>query len=94
MNENACSFAYVSGSSLPGLGEWARTRLSKRFDLSMNSSTPIFRNIPRDYYNTMMAKHIGMLDPLLTMGKDYHLRQRYRGRKPSIQLIGEPGNNS
>ena len=74
--------------------DWVKTRLSKRFDLSMNSSKPIFRNLPRDYYNTMMAKHIGMFDPLLTMNKDFHLRQRYRGRRPSIQLIGEPGNNS
>jgi len=69
--------------------EWARTKLAKRYDLSINSEKPVFGNLPRDYYNTVMAKHISLLDPLTSQGKLYHLRQRYRGRRPPIQMIGE-----
>jgi GT2 family glycosyltransferase len=70
--------------------EWARTRLAKRHDLSINSEKPLFGNLPRDYYNTVMAKHISLLDPLTSQGKLYHLRQRYRGKRPPVQMIGEP----
>lgn len=59
--------------------EFARAKLSRRFEFSMNSSTPILGNIPRDYYNTVMSKYISMLDPLATLSKEYHLRQRFRG---------------
>lgn len=69
--------------------EWARTKLAKRYDLSINSEKPVFGNLPRDYYNTVMAKHISLLDPLTSQGKLYHLRQRYRGQRPPIQMIGE-----
>lgn len=69
--------------------EWARTKLAKRYDLSINSEKPIFGNLPRDYYNTVMAKHISLLDPLISQGKLYHLRQSYRGKRPPIQMIGE-----
>ena len=69
--------------------EWARTKLAKRYDLSINSEKPIFGNLPRDYYNTVMAKHISLLDPLTSQGKLYHLRQSYRGKRPPIQMIGE-----
>jgi GT2 family glycosyltransferase len=70
--------------------EWARTKLAKRYDLSINSEKPVFGNLPRDYYNTVMAKHISLLDPLTSQGKLYHLRQRYRGKRPPVQMIGEP----
>ena len=69
--------------------EWARTKLANRYDLSINSEKPVFGNLPRDYYNTVMAKHISLLDPLTSRGKLYHLRQSYRGKRPPIQMIGE-----
>jgi len=59
--------------------EYARSKLSKRFEFSMNSSTPILGNLPRDYYNTVASKYISVLDPLVSLGKAHHLRQRYRG---------------
>lgn len=60
--------------------EFARTKLAKRFDLSINSAKPIFGSLPRDYYNTAMSRYISMLDPLLTLGRPYHLRQRFKGQ--------------
>jgi GT2 family glycosyltransferase len=60
--------------------EFARAKLSKRVELSMNSPKPILGNLPRDYYNTVAAKYVGMLDPFVTLGKPFHLRQRFRGR--------------
>jgi GT2 family glycosyltransferase len=71
------------------LWDWVRTRGSKHLDLSVNSEKKILGNIPRDYHNTITAKHISLLDPLLTLGKPYHLRQHYRGPKPAIQLVGD-----
>ena len=59
--------------------EYAKARLSNRFEFSVNSTTPILGNLPRDYYNTVMAKYVSMLDPLTTLGRTYHLRQRFRG---------------
>ena len=60
--------------------QFAHKHLAKRFDLSINSATPVFGSLPRDYYNTAMAKYISLLDPVLTRGKAYHLRQHFRGK--------------
>ncbi|WP_213272830.1 glycosyltransferase [Hyphomonas sp.] len=67
--------------------EWARGRFASKLDLNVNSEKPVFGNLPRDYYNTVMAKHISLADPLFSFGKPYHLRQRYRGKRPPVQLI-------
>ena len=67
--------------------EWARTRLARKLDLNVNSDKPIFGHLPRDYYNTVMAKHISLADLILSRGKTFHLRQRYRGKRPPVQLV-------
>lgn len=67
--------------------EYAKKSLAKKRDLSLNSDVKILGNIPRDYYNTMMAKHISPLDPFLTINKSYHLRQHYRGARIAPESI-------
>jgi len=62
---------------------WAQANkmdfLKKR--LGINSSETVFGHLPRDYYNTLMAKHVGLFDLIASRGQPWHLRQRYRGRK-------------
>ncbi len=67
------------------LWEGFKAKFSKKLDLSINSSKKIFGNIPRDYHNTIMAKHIGLFDLLFTIRKPYHLRQKYRGPKIKVK---------
>lgn len=59
---------------------------SKKLDLSINSHKKILGNIPRDYHNTIMAKHISLFDLFLTLRKPYHLRQSYKGPKIKIEI--------
>lgn len=62
---------------------WAQANkmdfLKKR--LSINSSEAVFGHLPRDYYNTLMAKHVSLFDLVSSRGQPWHLRQRYRGPK-------------
>jgi GT2 family glycosyltransferase len=60
--------------------DYAKAALAKRYNLSLNSHDPIFGNLPRDYYNTMMGRYISVFDLLSSKKKPYHLRQRFRGR--------------
>ena len=60
--------------------EFAKSKLAKRYDLSLDSHQSILGNIPRDYYNTVMCRYISPLDLLTPKSKGYHLRQRYRGK--------------
>ncbi len=66
---------------------WIKDNFAKKMDLSINSHKKILGNLPRDYHNTFMSKHVSLLDPFITVQKPYHLRQRYRGPKPYNQTL-------
>lgn len=57
-------------------GAWKayREALGQRFKI--NSHDPLFAGLmTRDWHNTIAARHISLLDPWLSRGKPYHLRQ-------------------
>jgi GT2 family glycosyltransferase len=66
------------------LWEKIKTRLKDKHDFSVNSEKHVFGHLPRDYYNTVMAKHISLFDLIFSRNKPYHLRQRFRGPKPEM----------
>ncbi len=51
----------------------AREALGPRFQI--NSSQKVAGLIWRDWHNTLAARHVSLLDPLLSLGRPYHLRQ-------------------
>jgi hypothetical protein len=53
-----------------------RTRLGKRYQL--NSPAPRLGGLYRDWNNAFMSRHISPLDPWLSRGRDFHLRQHVR----------------
>jgi GT2 family glycosyltransferase len=52
---------------------WFKTRLRGRYD--ENSLRPVLGGLWRDWNNVFLSRHIGLLDPWLTAGRDWHLRQ-------------------
>lgn len=57
---------------------WARclAKLGPRFQI--HSPRPVLGALPRDWNNIFKSRHISVLDPLLSLGKPFHLRQRVR----------------
>ena len=53
---------------------WFKKRLRGRYD--ENSTRPVLGGLWRDWNNVFLARHIGLLDPWLNAGRDFHLRQR------------------
>jgi GT2 family glycosyltransferase len=65
---------------------WAgiRQRLGARF--MPNSGEPLLGGLPRDWNNAFQARYINRLDPWLTRGRPFHLRQHV----PSHELPASP----
>ncbi len=57
---------------------WLKKRLRGRYD--ENSLTPHLGGLWRDWNNAFLARHISVIDPWLSAGRDFHLRQRARRR--------------
>jgi GT2 family glycosyltransferase len=53
---------------------WFKKRLRGRYD--ENSTRPVLGGLWRDWNNVFLARHIRLADPLLSAGRDHHLRQR------------------
>ena len=60
------------------LWAWLRRRLGRRYD--ENSLRPRLGGLWRDWNNAFLARHISPIDPWLSMGRDFHLRQSVRRR--------------
>jgi GT2 family glycosyltransferase len=67
---------------------WFKKRLRGRYD--ENSTQPHLGGLWRDWNNVFLARHIGLLDPWLTAGRDYHLRQHVPGLKRPARLPADP----
>jgi len=57
---------------------WLKKRLRGRY--VENSTKPVLGGLWRDWNNVFLARHISLLDPWLSLGRDYHLVQRARPR--------------
>jgi GT2 family glycosyltransferase len=57
----------------------ARDALGPKF--SLNSHKEFNGLLARDWHNTIASRHVSLLDPWLTRGKPYHLRQSARPRR-------------
>ena len=58
---------------------WFKKRLRGRYD--ENSTRPLLGGLWRDWNNVFLARHIGLLDPWVNSGRDFHLRQ-HAARRP------------
>ncbi len=58
---------------------WFKKRLRGRYD--ENSTRPVLGGLWRDWNNVFLARHIGLLDPWVNAGRDFHLRQRAARRQ-------------
>jgi glycosyltransferase involved in cell wall biosynthesis len=65
-----------------------RTRLGKRYQL--NSPDPRLGGLYRDWNNALMSRHISPLDPWLSFGRDFHLRQRVARKRLPAELPADP----
>jgi GT2 family glycosyltransferase len=57
---------------------WFKKRLRGRYD--ENSTRPVLGGLWRDWNNVFLARHIRLIDPWLSTGRDFHLRQRASAR--------------
>jgi GT2 family glycosyltransferase len=57
---------------------WLKKRLRGRYD--ENSTTPVLGGLWRDWNNVFLSRHISLLDPWLSLGRDHHLVQRAAAR--------------
>jgi GT2 family glycosyltransferase len=61
---------------------WFKKRLRGRYD--ENSLTPHLGGLWRDWNNVFLARHISLIDPWISQGRDFHLRQHVgRGQRPA-----------
>jgi glycosyltransferase involved in cell wall biosynthesis len=65
---------------------WFKKRLRGRYD--ENSTRPVLGGLWRDWNNAFLARHISVLDPWLSLGQDWHLRQRARPRPVPPEPLG------
>jgi GT2 family glycosyltransferase len=66
----------------------AREALGRRFQI--NSSREVAGLLQRDWHNVFAARHISLLDPLLSAGKAYHLRQSLSPLARPSRLPADP----
>ena len=67
------------GTGRNGLGSVIHKRLARLRDPS--SATPLLGGLYRDWKNAFASRHIALLDPWLSIGRDFHLRQHVPRRK-------------
>jgi GT2 family glycosyltransferase len=60
---------------------WARFKKRLRGRYDENSTRPVLGGLWRDWNNVFLSRHISLLDPWLSAGRDFHLRQR-AARRP------------
>jgi GT2 family glycosyltransferase len=70
------------------LWAWLKKRLRGRYD--ENSLRPVAGALWRDWNNVFLSRHISLLDPWLSLGRDYHLRQRVSPRLRPGRLPPDP----
>ena len=62
---------------------WFKKRLRGGYD--ENSLKPRLGGLWRDWNNAFLARHISPIDPWLSLGRDYHLRQHVPpGQRPAV----------
>ena len=62
---------------------WLKKRLRGRYD--ENATKPVLGGLWRDWNNAFLARHIRLLDPWLSAGSDFHLRQHVAShRRPAL----------
>lgn len=66
----------------------AREALGRGFQI--NSGEKIAGLLQRDWHNTFAARHVSLLDPLLSAGKAYHLRQSVSPLARPMRLPPDP----
>jgi GT2 family glycosyltransferase len=67
---------------------WFKRRMKRRYD--ENSTRPVLGGLWRDWNNVLLARHISLVDPWLSSGRDFHLRQHARRRPlPPDPAAGE-----
>jgi GT2 family glycosyltransferase len=59
---------------------WFKKRLRGRYD--ENSTRPVLGGLWRDWNNAFLARHVSVIDPWISLGRDYHLRQHARTIQP------------
>ena len=67
---------------------WFKKRLRGRYD--ENSLRPVLFGLWRDWNNAFLARHISPLDPWLSLGRDFHLRQHVAPEKRPGRLPPDP----
>lgn len=67
---------------------WFKKRLRGRYD--ENSLTPHLGGLWRDWNNVFLSRHISLLDPWLTAGREFHLRQHVTGRDRPARMPPDP----
>lgn len=68
-------------------GAWRLLKICFPDRLSINNHRRILDLLPRDWFNIFNGRFISLADPILCMGKDYHLRQKADG---SMKKAGAP----
>lgn len=69
---------------------WKAFRESMGPRFKLNSAERFAGLLPRDWHNTVAARHISLLDPWLTRGKPYHLRQSATPLARPLRLPPDP----
>lgn len=69
---------------------WQRLRSALGSRLAPNGRRPFLGQLPRDWNNIWSGRFIRLLDPILTLGKPYHLRQRIPASIRRGELPADP----
>jgi GT2 family glycosyltransferase len=67
---------------------WFKKRLKGGYD--ENSLKPHLGGLWRDWNNAFLARHVSPIDPWLSLGRDYHLRQHVPARLRPAVLPADP----
>ena len=67
---------------------WLKRRLGRRYD--ENSDRPRLGGLWRDWNNAFLSRHISPLDPWLSLGREFHLRQHVPRRRLPAALPADP----
>ena len=70
------------------LWTWLKKRLRGRYD--ENSTRPVLGGLWRDWNNAFLARHVSLIDPWISAGRDYHLRQHAARRQRPAHLPPDP----
>lgn len=68
--------------------KWLKKRLRGRYD--ENATRLVLGGLWRDWNNAFLARHISPIDPWLSLGRDFHLRQHVRPALRPAALPPDP----